>query len=89
MMKFTQLMTFGVGEKSVSFNGREAFAVEGAAFKKALLALGVFAEQENGDLRYSGGVRVPLKNGVASVDERGFLAAEKADFVKYDAACFR
>lgn len=80
MMKFTQELTFSVGENSVTFNGRDPFTIENAAFKRDLLAIGVFEEQENGDLVYTGKVSVPMKDGTErEVDPRGFIAANRAD----------
>lgn len=91
MIKFTQLMTFGLGDKTVSFNGREPFTIGDKDFKKELLAIGVFEEQENGDLVYSGAVSVPMKDGSeANIDPRGFLAVNKDDMKTMpDKASFR
>lgn len=81
MIKFKQLMTFGVGNKSVSFTGREPFRVENdAAFEIALLALGVFERLDDGSLRYSGRVTVIDNDGVEHrVDAEGRLPLKKSD----------
>ena len=89
-MKFVQLITYTIGDKSVSFNGREAFTINDAYFKENLLAVGVFTEQENGDLFYSGKISVPMKDGSERhVDPRGFLPADKVDLNPDSRADFR
>lgn len=74
MLKFNQVMTIGVGNKSVSFTGRDKFRVKDEAFKKALLALGTVAEQEDGTLRYTGDVTFIDADGAEhKVDADGYL----------------
>ena len=80
MIKFNQMMKFGLGKQSASFTGRESFRVDDKKFRDGLIALGVFKEDEPGILHYSGGITVPMKDGSErKVDSRGFLAAEKSD----------
>lgn len=80
MVKLNRIITVKVGEKQVAFTGREKFVVEDAAFKKQLLALGTFAEQDDGSLRYSGTMTVQDKDGVHhDVDAEGYAAVARAD----------
>jgi len=90
MIKFTQTMTVGVGEKSVTFTGREPFPMDDADLKKNLIAIGTFTEQENGDLVYSGKVSVPMADGKErEVDARGFIACQKSDLKHTKTDAFR
>lgn len=80
MIKFSQIMTYGVGEKSVSFTGRESFRLDDAGFEKDLLATGCFKKFEDGTMRYSGRVTVKDNLGVEHhVDAQGFLSLKKDD----------
>ena len=90
MIKFVQLMTFRVGEKSICFTGREPFEVNDLEFEKSLLGLGVFERLEDGSLRYSGDLTVSLKNGkTMKVDPRGFLPISKKDLADKNDPSFR
>ena len=80
MIKFNDIMKVGLCGKTVSFTGREKFRVEDAAFKKGLLALGIFAEQDDGTLRYIGDVTIRDKSGKEhKVDADGYLAIDAQD----------
>ncbi len=82
MMKFSQLMTYGVGDKSVSFTGRESFRVDSYDFEVGLLATGCFEKTEDGALRYSGKVSVADKDGHEhQVDAKGYLNIKKEDLI--------
>ncbi len=82
MIKFTQMMTYGVGGKSVSFSGREPFRIDDHDFELQLLATGCFERLEDGTMRYSGRVSVKDNLGVERcVDERGYLSIKKDDLV--------
>ncbi|MBS3927813.1 MAG: hypothetical protein KGZ65_04395 [Sphingomonadales bacterium] len=89
-MKFIQLMTCKIGDKSVTYTGRQPFRIDNdAAFEAALLAIGVFERLEDGTMRYSGGVTVPLKDGgEAKVDVDGNIQHGKADLLAYDKGSF-
>lgn len=79
-MKYTALLTFGIGDETVTFTGREPFVVEDPVFKKELLKLGVFKEHEDGALSYCGKVSVPTKDGrEICVDDKGYLPCKKED----------
>lgn len=83
-------MTFTVGDKSVSFTGREQFTPDDADLKAKLLAIGVFTQQPDGSLIYSGKVSVPLKDGTfAEVDPRGFLNIQMSDLATPTTTAFR
>lgn len=81
MIKFTGLMQYGVGGKTVAFNGREPFRVEDASLRKALLATNVFRPLGGGLLYYSGKVTVTdLQGREHQVDAKGRIQAlELAD----------
>lgn len=90
MMKLVQLMTYRIGEQTITFTGREPFIIEDAAFAQALLALGVFERLDDGSLRYSGRLTVPLADGsTREVDPRGFMACDKKDLAPGADAAFR
>ena len=79
-IKFTQLMTYKIGDDSVSFTGREPFRVDDPQFEKALLSVGVFEKLEDGTMRYSGKVSVPMKDGNdALVETDGYVPCDKKD----------
>lgn len=80
MMKFVQIMTHGVGEKTVTFTGREPFRVTDEDFANSLIANGCFERLADGTIRYIGKVSVPLKDGAeALVDEKGYLNVDAKD----------
>ncbi len=90
MMKFPQLMTYGVGDKQVTFTGREPFAMDDAEFKKALLAVGVFESLDGGLMRYSGKVSVPGKDGKEHlVSPDGYVNLKKSEFENEPKDSFR
>lgn len=89
MLKFNQIMTFSVGQKSISFTGREAFVLEDKDFQAALVALGVFTVNDDGTMYYSGDISVPMNDGsLKKVDFKGFLVAAKTDLADQKAAGF-
>ena len=84
MIKYNRIMTAGLGDgpsaKTVSFTGREKFRVDDDAFKKGLIAIGIFREQEDGTLRYVGDITVTDKQGAEhKVDADGYLPLRLQD----------
>jgi hypothetical protein len=73
-------MSYSVGEKSISYTGREPFRLDDADFEAALLATGCFENLEDGTMRYSGKVSVKDKACKEhQVDARGYLSLSKDD----------
>lgn len=75
--KWNAQMGFSVSGAHVRFKGREAFKAPSETGKKALLALGVFEELQDGTLRYSAPVKFRCKCAKESqctwVDEDGLV----------------
>ena len=89
MIKFIQPLKFVVGDKTATFTGREPQPVEDDV-KKALLPIGVFTENADGELFYSGNVEVPMADGTTrKTDARGFIACAMTDLKDPQHAGFR
>ena len=89
MIKFIQTLRFQVGDKVATFTGRDSLPVDDET-KKALLPIGVFTEQADGELVYSAKIGVAMADGTErNPDARGFIACAMSDLANPDTTAFR